>query len=85
MYIPYSDGHFYTTSETEKDGLLPLGWQYDGVVSYSAPTTGTPIYRLFNPYETSNYHHYTVSTEECEFLIALGWRLEGIAWYSANP
>lgn len=82
LYNPYTDGHFYTMSTAEVDSLLPLGWRMDGVVSYSAPSTGTPVYRLFNPYETRNNHHYTISTQEIDMLVNLGWILEGIAWYA---
>ena len=44
------------------------------------PDSGTPVYRLYNPY--AGDHHYTTSWEETEHLQTVGWRYEGICWYS---
>ena len=85
LYNPYTNGHFYTADAAEKDACVTAGWYYDGVVSYAvtADTAGAiPVFRLFNPYETTNYHHYTAGVEERDFLKSLGWIYEGIAWFA---
>lgn len=82
LYNPYDDFHFYTSSQKEIDTLTPLGWTVDGVVSYSVgKDEGAIVYRMFNPYEKTNYHLFTADYTECEQLASLGWVLEGAAWY----
>lgn len=86
LYNPYDDFHFYTSSQEEIDTLTPLGWTVDGVVSYSASEDeGAMVYRMFNPYEKTNYHLFTADYDECEWLASLGWILEGAAWYCIIP
>ena len=85
LYNPYSGDHHYTTDGNEKDTLASLGWRYEGVGWYSADSsTGVPLYRAYNPYETIGTHHYTTSTEERLSITAAGWRYEGIAWYGVD-
>ncbi len=82
LYNPNSGEHFYTGSIEERDMLVNVGWQYEGV-AWNAPTqTGAPVYRLFNP--NSGDHHYTMSAEEREMLVSVGWIYEGICWNSAS-
>lgn len=79
LYNPNSGEHFYTASKNERDGLIPLGWRYEGIGWY-APTSGSAVYRLYNP--NSGDHHYTMSAGEKYGLTKLGWKFEGVGWYS---
>ena len=80
LYNPNTGEHFYTGSLEERDDLVALGWQYEGV-AWTAPTNeGEPVYRMFNP--NSGDHHYTMSAEERDNLVEVGWQYEGVAWNS---
>ncbi|WP_303727299.1 InlB B-repeat-containing protein [Denitrobacterium detoxificans] len=80
LYNPNGGEHFYTASDEERDGLVKLGWQYEGT-GWTAPvTSNTPVHRLYNP--NGGDHHYTMSAEERDWLVSLGWKYEGIGWYS---
>ena len=81
LYNPYTGEHLYTADGLERDGLVSVGWSYEGE-AWEAPITGAPVYRLFNPY--SDDHHYTMSEEECDYLASLGWDAEGVSWHSAG-
>ena len=81
LYNPYSGEHFYTASAYERDVLVGLGWQDEGV-GWVAPVEGAPVYRLYNPY--AGDHHYTVSAFERDHLVQLGWTDEGVGWHSAG-
>ena len=80
LYNPNSGEHFFTSSQSERDHLVSVGWKYEGT-AWNASKTGTPIYRLYNP--NAGDHHYTGSDAEKNNLVKLGWKYEGIAWYSA--
>ena len=80
LYNPNSGEHFYTARSKERDMLVRLGWQYEGVGWKAPKKSGTPVYRLYNP--NAGDHHYTMDPEEREMLIAKGWNDEGIGWYS---
>ncbi len=84
VYRLYSSGtgdHHYTTNAAEKDMLVNVGWKYEGVGWYSADS-GTPVYRVFNPFATgAGSHHYTTSAAERDQLVAAGWKNEGVGWY----
>ncbi len=71
--------HHYTASAVEKDKLLSLGWQYEGIGWYSGGSV--PLFRLYNPNADSGSHHYTPSEEEKDNLVTVGWNYEGISWY----
>lgn len=80
LYNPNSGEHFYTGSEEERDSLVKVGWNYEGI-AWSAPVKeGFPVYRLFNP--NAGDHHYTGSMTEVENLVAVGWQYEGVCWNS---
>ncbi len=79
LYNPYTYEHFYTADETERAGLIELGWIDEGV-GWTAPGTGTPVYRLYNSYAWD--HHYTMDEDEVKALVAEGWEDEGLRWYS---
>ena len=82
LYNPNTGEHFYTGSVEERDNLMSVGWNYEGV-AWNAPTSiGLPVYRLFNP--NNSDHHYTMSIEERDNLVELGWQYEGVAWNSGN-
>ncbi len=80
LYNPNSGEHFYTSSTGERDHLVSLGWNYEGVGWIAPKTSNTPVYRLYNPY--GGEHHYTTSLAERNMLINAGWNDEGIGWYS---
>jgi hypothetical protein len=86
VYNKNSGLHHYTTSLSEKNALVALGWKYEGV-SFNAAKQGSasglaPVYREYNPHNGN--HNWTLNQAEHNKLVSLGWRSEGVAWY-ANP
>jgi len=79
LYNPWSGEHFYTADDSERDGLIGEGWDYEGV-GWTAPESGDPVYRLYNAY--AGDHHYTLSADERDELVYAGWDYEGLGWYS---
>ena len=80
IYNPNSGEHFYTMSTDEKDNLVNLGWNDEGI-GWTAPLASTaPVYRLYNA--NGGEHHYTMDKDERDELVSLGWNDEGIGWYS---
>ena len=82
LYNRWTGEHFYTASAAERDGLIAVGWTDEGK-GWTAPTSGDPVYRLYNPYVAGGDHHYTMIVEERDSLKAAGWRDEGVGWCSA--
>ncbi len=80
IYNPNSGEHFYTSSTEERDHLVSLGWNYEGVGWNAPSSSNTPVYRLYNG--NAGEHHYTMSADERDNLVRLGWKYEGIGWYS---
>ena len=80
MYNPNTGEHFYTGSTEERDNLISVGWQYEGVGFTFPLTTGKPVYRLFQP--STGEHLYTMDEAEKAKLMAEGWNYEGIAFNS---
>lgn len=80
MYNPYSGEHFYTQSTAERDGLVVVGWRFEGIGWWAPASSASPTYRLYNPY--AGDHHYTLSVQERDYLASVGWNYEGIGWYS---
>jgi len=94
VYRFWSDlysGHFYTSSEEERDLVIELYsddvWRYEGVAyyAYNSPTdTTSPVYRFWSDLFT--HHFYTASEEERDLVIELYsddvWRYEGVAYYA---
>ena len=80
LYNPNSGEHFYTSNSGERDALISVGWNYEGIGWIAPITSGTPVFRLYNQY--GGEHHYTTSLSERNNLISLGWNDEGIGWYS---
>ena len=81
MYNPNTGEHFYTGSVEERENLVAVGWNYEGVAWNSASENDVPQYRLYNPNAEVGAHHYTTSEEERDHLIGLDWIYEGIGWY----
>ncbi len=91
MYDPNSGEHFYTGSAVERDYLVSVGWNYEGVGFTFSRTTGMPVYRLYDIF--TGEHLYTMEKPvktalsingmamyECEGRM---WTYEGIAFNSA--
>ncbi|SEH38788.1 MULTISPECIES: N-acetylmuramoyl-L-alanine amidase [Atopobiaceae] len=81
LYNMYTGEHLYTQSIAERNNLIDVGWDFEGV-GWTAPKTGEPVYRLYNPYTSD--HHYTRSLAEYNSLQRVGWSGEGIKWYSGG-
>jgi hypothetical protein len=80
MYDPNSGEHFYTGSMEERENLVAVGWQYEGVGFTFPLTTGKPVHRLYDP--VTGEHLYTMDEDEMNMLLAQGWNYEGIAFNS---
>ncbi|MDO4404605.1 MAG: hypothetical protein Q4C09_06160 [Atopobiaceae bacterium] len=80
LYNPNSGEHFYTASEKEKDNVVAVGWQYEGIGWVAPETSSIPVYRLYN--QNGGEHHYTINVAERDMLVEAGWNDEGIGWYS---
>ncbi|MDE5758903.1 MAG: hypothetical protein K2H85_09880 [Allobaculum sp.] len=83
LYNPNSGEHFYTRDTHERDVLVSLGWQAEGVgwVAPKASEGTAPVYRLYNA--NAGDHHYTKDANEKDTLVKIGWSFEGVGWYSA--
>lgn len=81
LYNPYSGEHFYTADLHERDYLVRVGWNYEGI-AWVAPREGDDVYRLYNPY--AGDHHYTTSAVERDHLVSVGWNYEGVGWKSGG-
>lgn len=80
LYNPNSGEHFYTEAIEERDHLIKVGWNDEGIGWYSPKTSSYPVYRLYNP--NAGDHHFTMMKEEKDELSKIGWKYEGISWYS---
>lgn len=81
MYNSNAGDHHYTVSTNERDNLVSLGWNYEGIGWYSDDAQSVPLYRQYNPNATTGSHNYTTSKQENDYLAAIGWNAEGIGWY----
>lgn len=66
---------------SERNKLIKIGWNDEGIGWYSDDSKGSPLYRLYNPNAVTGQHHYTMDTKERDKLIRIGWQDEGIGWY----
>ena len=80
LYNPNSGEHFYTANIAERNNLIIVGWNYEGIGWIAPESSNTPVYRLYNQY--GGEHHYTTDIAERDSLIAVGWTYEDIGWYS---
>lgn len=74
LYHKKSGQHLYTFSVVERERLLKLGWQFEGV-AWQIANEGNPIIRLYNPF--SGEHFYSSSQVEIDKLVSIGWKNEG--------
>jgi uncharacterized repeat protein (TIGR02543 family) len=85
VYNRYSGLHHYTTSASERDALVSLGWNNEGTAFFAAKTGSTtgllPVYREYNPHDGN--HNWTLNKAEHTKLVSLGWHDEGVAWYTS--
>jgi thermitase len=90
VYRFWSDakqGHFFTSSVTEKESILinDFSWKYEGM-GFNAHTTqiaGTyPVYRFWS--DTKQHHFYTISLIERNSVTTndSSWTYEGVAYYA---
>ncbi|WP_321973662.1 hypothetical protein [Paratractidigestivibacter sp.] len=82
LYNKYTGEHFYTADASEKDGLVNVGWTYEGVGWTAPSSSATPVYRLYNSYVPGGDHHYTTSKKERDDCVKAGWTDEGVGWCS---
>lgn len=76
MYRVYNKNtgeHLYTASAFERDSLVKGGWSNEGI-GWQAPTSGTAVYRLYNPNVAGGDHYYTASKFEAQSLVKGGWK-----------
>lgn len=86
LYNHNTGEHFYTESAFEKDSLKRAGWNDEGL-GWQAATTGTPVYRVYNPNARGGDHYYTMSKYEAQSLVNTGWRWDNggkAAFYSGG-
>jgi hypothetical protein len=81
VYNPFAGDHHYTTSAAERDHLVSVGWNDEGVGWCSAGEDGVPLWRQYNPNAVAGAHNYTVSEAERDHLVSIGWHDEGVGWY----
>lgn len=79
LYNRYNGEHLFTSSASEAQNLVSLGWSGESVAWFT-PSSGTAVYRLYNPY--SGDHHYTTDKSEYDYLGSIGWNPENVAFYS---
>ena len=82
LYNPYTHEHLFTTDAAEKDNLVSLGWNFEGITGkvYMHGEKGG-VYRLYNP--TTGEHHYTTKEDEVAACVKAGWKNEGVKFFSA--
>lgn len=73
LYNPNTGEHFYPTSTYERDQDIKAGWRNEGTLE-TAPTSGTAIYRVYNPNAKGGDHYYTTSQYEAKSLVSKGWK-----------
>lgn len=81
LYNPYTHEHLFTTDAAEKDNLVALGWNFEGIPGkvYMHGEKGG-VYRLYNP--TTGEHHYTTKEDEVADCVKAGWKNEGVKFFS---
>ena len=85
LYNPNAGRHFYTTNSVEKDFLVTLGWNYEGIEAYmfSEQEVGTQeVFKLYNP--NSGVHLYTINEAEKNYILAniSGWEQHSSLGYA---
>ena len=70
--------HLFTVDANERDHLVSLGWNDEGVGFSTTDEAKVPVYRVYNP--NNGDHFFTTHIEEMEHIVSLGWVYEGIAF-----
>ena len=86
VYNPNTGEHFYTINYTEKTKLVAAGWRDEGL-GWKSPSSGIPVYRVYNPNSKGGDHYYTQNRSEAQQLVDKGWKwdLNGTpAFYSGG-
>lgn len=86
LYNHNTGEHFYTENTYERDSLKRVGWNDEGL-GWQAATSGTPVYRVYNPNARGGDHYYTMSKYEAQSLVNVGWRWDNngkAAFYSGG-
>lgn len=73
--------HHFTASSKERDALVKLGWEYEGI-AWKAPRSGEPVYEIYN--KRNGDHLLTKNKGEKDKLTSLGLSYEGIKFYSGG-
>lgn len=73
LYNANTGEHFYTLNFAEKTNLQNVGWRYEGI-GWLSSSTGSPVYRVYNPNTRGGDHYYTMSKYEAQQLVSKGWR-----------
>lgn len=81
LYNHYNGDHMYTLNVSERDNLVNLGWDDEGI-AWRVPETGDSVWRLYNPY--SGEHLFTLDRSEYLYLQTIGWNGEGEGFKSAG-
>lgn len=81
-YNPNTGEHLYTANASEIPFVVKAGWRNEGN-AWEAPSSGTPVYRVFNP-NNGGDHHYSMNMNEINNLKSKGWRYEGVSWQSGG-
>lgn len=84
LYNPNTGEHHYTSDTNERDTLVKVGWNSEGIGWIAPEKVGQPVYRLYNPITEGGDHHYTLDIKERDALRLLGWRYEDVGWLSAD-
>lgn len=79
LYNRYNGEHLFTSSSSEAQSLISLGWTGESVAWFT-PNSGNAVFRLYNRY--SGDHHYTTNKSEYDYLGSIGWNQEGVGFYS---
>ena len=86
LYNKNTGEHFYTASAAERNSLQAAGWSNEGI-GWIGATSGTPVYRVYNPNAKGGDHYYTMSKFEAQTLVNQGWKWDNggkAAFYSAG-
>lgn len=79
LYNPNSGEHFYTPNIDERNTLVSIGWNSEGV-AWKTGNPGKPIYRLSG----GGVHMLTTSFDEASSLTKVGWVCEGVQIYAGD-
>lgn len=70
--------HLFTVDLNERDYLMSLGWNLEGIGFSTTDEATVPVYRVYNP--NNGDHLFTANKEERDHIVPLGWIYEGVAF-----